>query len=160
MRGGALPAGLLCAALGLLLAFAPRRAIVPALLLLALTAAIVSQLPIKEAWIETVFAGCWASVILIAAALHLPRGIPFWLALALAVDAGLWGGAVVGGEGARDDLLRSLSAVLICVPARWAVARGWSIAVKIVSSWLVAVALLAALLPINATPGYVPDHME
>ncbi len=160
MRGSALPAGLLCAALGLLLAFAPRRSVAPALLLLAATATVVSLMPVKDSWIEIAFFGCWASVILIASALHLPRGVPFWLTLALALDAGLWGGAVIAGEGARDDLLLALPPVLVFLPGRFAVARGWAIAVKVVSSWLVAVALLAALLPTAATPGYVADHMD
>ena len=160
MRGGALPAGLLCAAFGLLLAFAPRRSIVPALLLLATTATIISLIPVKDAWGEAAFLGCWASVIVFAAALHLPGGAPFWLTLAFALDAGLWAGAVIVRRGAQGDLLRALPPVLICLPARFAAAHGWSIAVKVVSSWLVAVALLAALLPTALTPGYVPDHME
>lgn len=160
MRGAALPAALLCAALGLLLAFAPRRAVLAALALAAAVAAIASLLPVRDRAVEIAFLGCWASVILLAAAVHLPRGVPLWLALAAAVDAGVWCGAVIAGEGARLDLLRALPALLIVLPAGWCVGRGWAIPVKVVASWLIAVALLAALLPTAATPGYAPDHMD
>lgn len=160
MRGAALPAALLCAALGLLLAFAPRRAIAPGLAILVVAAIGASLLSVQGKGVEIVFAGCWVSVIALAAGVHLPKGVPLWLALAAALDAGLWSGAVIAGEGTRGDLLRAVPAVLICVPAVWAVQRGWQIAVKVVSSWLIAVALLAALLPTAPTPGYVPDHMD
>lgn len=160
MRGAALPAALLCAALGLMLAFAPRRALLPAFVLLALSAAFASSIAVEGHAVEVAFIGCWVSVIALAAAVHLPRGVPLWLALAAAVDAGIWSGAVISGEGTRLDLLRALPAVLVILIGRWCVGRGWPIPVKIVSSWLIAVALLAALLPTAATPGYAPDHMD
>ena len=40
------------------------------------------------------------------------------------------------------------------------VSRGWGIAVKVVASWLAAVAILATMLSLVPTPGYMPDHME
>ena len=89
MRGAALPAALLCAALGLLLGFAPRRLIVPALVLLAGAAVAASALPVRGRAIEIAFAGCWASVMLVALGVHLPRGVPAWLALLAAANAGL-----------------------------------------------------------------------
>lgn len=160
MRGAALPAALLCAALGLFLAFAPRRAIMPALVLLVGAALAASSLPVHGRSTEIAFAGCWISVIVVALGVHLPRGVPSWLALVAAADAGAWSGAVIAAEGSRGDLARALPAVLLCLPAMWLVARKWQIGVKVVSSWLVAIALLAALLPATPTPGYVPDHMD
>ena len=50
--------------------------------------------------------------------------------------------------------------VLVTVPAAWLIAHGRGIAVKIVSSWLIAIALLSAALPLTPTPGYEPDHLE
>lgn len=39
--------------------------------------------------------------------------------------------------------------------------RGLTLAVKVVVSWLIAVALLnAALRLLPVTPGYLPDHVE
>ena len=58
-------------------------------------------------------------------------------------------------------VLQALPFVLIFLPASWVVARTTSIPVKVVSSWVIAVAVLAAtlqLLPV--TPGYLPDHLE
>ncbi|WCT74446.1 hypothetical protein PQ455_04230 [Sphingomonas naphthae] len=161
MRGGALPAALLCVAFALMLAFAPRRVVLPAILLTAGAAVAGSFLPIGGPSIEIAFLACWAILILACALIHLPGGVPTWLALALAPMAGLAAGAVIAGEGARTDLWRALPCLLLTLPARLILARGWQIAIKVVSSWLVAVALLAALLPQMAkTPGYVADHMD
>jgi hypothetical protein len=57
--------------------------------------------------------------------------------------------------------LKALPCVLIFLPASWVAGRYGSIPVKVVSSWVIAVAVLAAalqLLPV--TPGYLPDHLE
>jgi hypothetical protein len=82
-------------------------------------------------------------------------------ALAVAVNAGFWSGAVVAVAGSESDLLRALPAALTIAPASWLIRSRAAIVVKVVSSWLIAVALLAAtlqLLPV--TPGYIPDHLE
>ncbi len=160
MRGAALPAALLCVALGLSLAFAPRRAIAPALAGLVVASIGAHLISWPPQWHEAAFLGCWASVILIAGSGHLPRGVPFTLAIALGVDAGLWAGAVVAYEGRTADLASAFPFALLFLPARLFVARGWEVAVKVAASWLVAVAILVALLPLQTTPGYVPDHME
>jgi len=100
-------------------------------------------------------------VIATAANVHLVRGLPSWAALALSVNTGVWASAVVSVSGSRLDLLTALPCVLILLPASWVVARRAPIAVKVVSSWGIAVAVLAAtlqLLPV--TPGYLPDHLE
>ncbi len=64
MRGGALPPGLLAAALGLALAFGPRRLIAPASLLFLVLAAVVAQFKPDPRWSDPIFYGCWGSVIL------------------------------------------------------------------------------------------------
>jgi hypothetical protein len=63
-----------------------------------------------------------------------------------------------------------LLAVLLCgasglllalLPAAWIANRRVLIALRVVASWLIAVAMLGALLQLlPVTPGYVPDHME
>lgn len=160
MRGAALPAALLCAALGLMLAFAPRKAVLAAIPLLVAIAASASLLPVPPSLVEAAFLGCWASLIVLALLVHLPRGVPQWLALIAAADAGAWCGLIISAQGNRLDLPRALPCVALVVPAGWFVTRGWPIPVKVLASWLIAVALLAALLPTVATPGYVPDHMD
>ena len=161
MRGGALPPALLAAALGFALAFAPRRAFAPAILAFCVLAAAGSRLRPDAHWADAVFYGCWASVIVTALSVHLPKGVNIWVAQGLAANAGIWAGLVIAVAGAPLDLAKSLPLVLICLPAAWLIQRRFQIAIKVVASWLIAISLLAAALPATTpTPGYVGDHME
>jgi hypothetical protein len=161
MRSGVLPSALLFAALGLALAFAPRSIRRPSFLALLAGIGTSSVVPIPGTWTEGVFFGCWISVIATAVSVHLVRGVSRFGAVALALNAGIWAGAVGSLSAARLSVLLSLPCVLIVIVASWLVDRRNSVAVKVVSSWIIAVAALAAtlqLLPV--TPGYLPDHME
>jgi|HubBroStandDraft_6_1064221.scaffolds.fasta_scaffold621205_2 hypothetical protein len=161
MRGGALPPTLLLAALGLALAFAPRRSWAPSLIALLAAVAICTFVGVPQKWLEGVFLCCWLSTIATAACVHLVRGIGDLGALGLSFNAGAWASVVVSLSGSRLDLLMALPWVLIAFPASWLVRRYTAIPVKVVSSWIIAIAVLAAtlqLLPV--TPGYLPDHME
>lgn len=161
MRGGALPPALLFAALGLALAFAPRRFVGWARLAVALQAVLVSFVPISHQWADPLFFGCWLSVLTCALVVHLPGGVGARLAIVLALDAGFWAGSVIAVAGKPTDLMIALPCVLLALPGAWLVARKWQIAVKVLASWLIAVALLAGTLQITTpTPGYVPDHMD
>ena len=118
-------------------------------------------LPVPRTWLEGIFLGLWISVIATAASVHLVRGLSPHGALLLSVNAGVWASAVVCVSGSRVDLLRALPCLLSFLPASWVVSRQHSIPVKVLSSWVIAVAVLAAtvqLLPV--TPGYLPDHLE
>ena len=164
MRGGALPAALACVSLALALGFAPRRAVVPACGVLVATAMLVSNLRQPQSWHEAAFLFCWGSIVLIAASVHLPRTI--WerrglsLATLFATLTGTASASVVAFEGRDTDLYLAFALVILCLPARLLVDRRLSIALKVVASWIAAVAILAALLPLAPTPGYVPDHMQ
>ena len=164
MRGGVLPPAMLFAALAFALAFAPRRALLAALPVAAVAAllvlAVVRNLDFAKPLTETLFIGCWASVIGTAATVHLRGGIGPRFALLPALNAGLWAGATVAISGDRLDLVKAMLALLLAFPAHWLVTLRGGIAVKVVASWLVAVAILAAALATVPTPGYVPDHME
>jgi hypothetical protein len=161
MRGGVVPPALLFLALGLALAFSPRRAWRPSLLALLATLGAGAFVRVPQTWLEGVFFACWISVIATAASVHLGRGLKTWAAIALSLNAAVWASAVVSLSGSKLDLLKALPCVLIFLPAAWVVSRYASIPVKVVSSWVIAVAVLAAtlqLLPV--TPGYLPDHLE
>jgi len=132
MRGGALPPALLFVALVFALAFVPRRAVLPALVIAGLVALAAVFVPLPHSWTEVLFAGC----------------------------AGLWAGATIAVAGAPVDLARALPVVLLVLPSRWLIGLRAGVAVKVAASWLIAVAILAATLPIVPTPGYVADHME
>ena len=160
MRGGPLPPALLCAALAFALAFAPPRTRFPALIALCAVAIAAHFLPFHRISPEIVYAGCWISVALTAASVHLRGGRAAWFAPALGVNAGLWSGAVIAISGTALDLLRALPVALIVLPAAWLVAHRGGLAIKVVASWLIAVAILVAALPMVPTPGYVQDHME
>lgn len=161
MRGGALPPALLMAALGFALAFAPRSTRLPALALAVLGAIAASFAPWPRSWQDPLFLSSWSLIVLAVASVHLPKGVGPRLALSLAGLVGVFAGAVVAVAGRPSDLLKALPPVLIVYPASWLIARKLSIAVKVMSSWLVAIALLAATLPLTTkTPGYAPDHMD
>jgi len=161
MRGGVLPPALLFAALGLALAFAPARARAWGLVSLMVTLAALSFVPVSHGWLETAFLGCWVSVAVTAAAVHIPQGTRMAGALVLSVNAGIWASVVVALSGTRLDLVEAVPCALLVLPASWLVAKRASIAVKVASSWLIAIAMLAAVLPFLAvTPGYLPDHLE
>ena len=160
MRGGSLPPALLSAALGLALAYAPPRARSAAVLVLWIAAPLVALVSLAQHWEEAVFLACWAAVILAAASVHLPRGLSMQLALALALAIAVLAGMVSAVAGSLPTLLLALPWVLVTIPAAWLIAQGRGIGVKIVSSWLIAIALLSAALPLTPTPGYEPDHLE
>ncbi len=161
MRGGALPPALLFAALGLALSFAPRRIIAPSAVLAIVAAIGTSFLRVATTWEDPIFLGCWIGVALAAASVHIPGGVrPAW-AVILSLNSGLWGGAVIAAAAPRLDLAIAASAVVICIPGAWLVATGRGIAVKVASSWLIAIGVLALCLQLApTTPGYKPDHMD
>ena len=160
MRGGALPPALLCAALACALAFAPRRALAPSLIALVIAAILAHLFRAGGPWTEAIFLGCWISVVVIAATVHLPRGLPTWGAVAAGLLAGTFCGAVTAVAGSTRDLAIALPCVLLVLPARWLAAGRGAIAVKVLGSWLIAVSILAGAVPVTPTPGYMPDHME
>jgi hypothetical protein len=155
-----LPPALLFAALAFALAFAPRRALVPALIAAGLGAIVAMTLPWPKAWTEAVFLGCWVSVVIAAAMVHRRGGIDTRLAVGLAINTGVWGGATIAVAGVPADLLRAAPVALLALPGYWLVHNRGGIAIKVVASWLIAVAVLATALSTVPTPGYVADHME
>jgi len=125
------------------------------------TSAAVASAPLPAAWVDGVFLGCWVSVGASLGTVHLPGGLPAWVGHVLALNAGLWCGAVIAVAGSRVGLLTAVPCVLAVLPASWIIGRGAGVVVKVVSSWLIAVAALAVTLQcLPVTPGYVPDHLD
>lgn len=160
MRGGVLPPALVFAALAFVLAYAPRGVRLAGVVAAVVAAVAVAQVPIAPRWADAIFTGCWVSVIVTAASIHLPRRIGPRVALALAVNAGVWAGATVALAGTTLDIAKAAPLLSLVIPAAWLVATQRGIALKVAGSWLIAIAALAAVLPIVPTPGYAPDHME
>jgi hypothetical protein len=125
------------------------------------TATVVAVSPIPRGWLDCVFFGCWLSVAASAATVHLRGGLNAPAALALSLNSGLWSGAVVALAGSHLDLLKALPCVFALFPAAVSVRLRIPIVVKVVSSWLIAMAILAATLQfLPVTPGYMPDHLD
>jgi hypothetical protein len=113
----------------------------------------------SSAWIEAIFAACWLSVVGCSLLMLKPLWRPTSLYFA-AANVGLWAGATTSVAGGLLDLAIALPLVLAWLPGRYIVERGWEIALKVLSSWLTAVAILALMVSLTPTPGYEPDHME
>jgi len=146
--------------LGLALSFAPQKAVPPALAAFAALAVLGSLVSAPASWLDGVFLGCWVGVIIAAACVHLPHGLGTRGAVVLSLYAGFWTGAVVAGAGSPFDLVKAMPLALLCVPGAFIVQKGWGLALKVATSWLIAIAILSAALPLVPTPGYKPDHME
>ncbi len=160
MRGGFLPPAILIAALGLALAFVPlRRALIAAGLMVVVILIAWWSGP-SARWIEPIFVGCWLSVIATAGLVHRPATLPPAVFFAAAANVGLWAGLVTSVAGKGRDLAIAVPCVLLMFVGRPIVVRGWGIGVKVVASWLTAVAILATMVSLTPTPGYVQDHME
>lgn len=156
-----MPPALLAVSLGLALAFAPRRTLMFTLPTFVVVAALASLWRPPAAWTDAIFLGCWISVAACAVAVHLPAPLGTRGALLLSALAGFWAGAVVAAAGSATDLVKALPGVLICAPALWLVTQRRQVVVKVGAGWLVAVAVLAASIPLTTkTPGYAADHME
>ena len=92
---------------------------------------------------------------------HSPRTLNDQLALALSVNAGVWAGAVIALATSKMDLIEALPLVLCAWPLAWVRRRGQAIVLKVLASWLIGVAVLAATLQfLPVTPGYLPDHVD
>jgi len=105
--------------------------------------------------------GCWMSLAATAMLVHLPCGVRPRGALALSINAGLWSGAVIALAGSPLDLYKALLCVPVLLPAVALTVGRAPIVAKVISSWLIAVAVLAATLQcLPVTPGYMPDHLD
>jgi hypothetical protein len=161
MRGGALPPALLCVALGLGLASAEAKAALVGLAVLVVMAWAIAFAPIPGSWADTVFLGCWTSIIATAAIVHGSGTLKDKKGFAFSLNASVWTGSVIALAPSKMELLEALPLALCAWPAAWARRRGQAVVLKVLASWLIAVAVLGATLQfLPVTPGYLPDHMD
>ena len=159
MSGAATAATLLMVVLAMALAFAPRQVALMAGALAIGTALAAGLFASAPAWLA--FAGTWASLIVAALQVYWPRLAASrpWLCGLFAINAGAWSGLLAvhePGSGGAPLFLLGLAAWL---PAAWCIVQGWTIALRIVTSWLLAVSLLVGSVPwLIHHPGYVADH--
>ena len=153
----ALPPALLCAALALTLAFSTRRTASIAVGLAVAVAVAASLFDLPPEWPGRAATACWLSLVVTVAAMHWPRHVPTPLALGLAVNAGVWTGLAANGTAA---VALALAALALTLPACWLAAHRGGIVLKVVASWLGAVAILAAALPLVSAPTTTSEHRE
>jgi hypothetical protein len=101
----------------------------------------------------------WALVIITAAVAYFPEAIVMKVTPIVCSAAGVICGAATKSAGIPPNLLilAGAAVALFASTERWPV-LDWGI--KVVCSWLIAVAVLAVALPLITTPGYERDHMN
>jgi VanZ family protein len=153
------PAAMVFAALGLMLSFVPRNTAVTAVALAVFLALIASQVPIRAAFNDAAIMACWVAIAMLAIRTYWPGRAARLSTLAISAATGIASGIAIAASVAPSALWQPMLASLVVIPATVAVERGYAVAPRVVVSWLVAVAVLAALLPYVVThPGYVADH--
>lgn len=160
MNGGIVPSLLLCATIGLLLSYASLRGAWLGFAGLVAISVLVALLGLPTGLMTAIFAGLWLTIILTAALTYLPRGKAARWASLLAAFGGIWVGGLASVSGRKSDLVLVLPVTLLWVAGRWIVARGHGLFIKIIASWMIAIASLSLFVSLTPTPGYTPDHME
>jgi hypothetical protein len=162
VKGEAIAAAALMTTLAFALAFIPRRIAWPAgtlaAALMATFALFASSPPT-----EVAFTSCWLALIAIAASVYWPRAAQRSAILPLAAStvAGICAGLLLAASERWLTVPLALLFVLATLAGTAATRRGWDIALRVGTSWLLAVALLVGAIPyLVQHPGYVPDHRD
>ena len=159
MTDSALPAAMVFAALGLMLSFAARTIAAISIALAVLMAFVVSHMGSDTIVHQAATIACWGVISIMAVLTFWPRRWSAPITIAVSVAAGLVAGAVVATAVTPPKLWQAMTVILVVLPATIAVERGYTMVPRVVMSWLLAVAMLAALLPyVVSHPGYIPDH--
>jgi hypothetical protein len=160
MNGGALPFVLMFAAVALALTSLSPTVAWRSLAALSVSAMIFAAIPVAEESSDFLFVGFWLSMIATAATVFLGRAIPQPVAIGAAINDGAWSGALAAALDMRGAMAFALPLSLLFMAGRWFNRRGYGIALKVLSSWLIAVGALAMFVSLVPTPGYESDHME
>ena len=160
MNAGILPMLLISATVGLLLSLTTRRNAWFGFAAIAASGLTVSLFALPPRLSTPIFICAWLSVIVTAVITYLPPRLPERWAIPLSINAGVWVGALSSLSGRKLDLLLAVPVVLIFILGQWIVARGLGLGIKVVASWMIAIATLSIFVSMIPTPGYAPDHMQ
>jgi hypothetical protein len=159
MRDSMVPAALVFAALALMLGFTPRKLAAAATALAILAAVLASRLQWQSAYGDAAVLACSVVVAILAVRTYWPRPTDAAAVLFLAALAGVVSGISIALAATPANLWQPILPSVLLVPAWLAVRHGYAVAPRVVMSWLLAVAVLAAILPyVVSHPGYVADH--
>ena len=160
MNSGNAPFMLMGVTLGVVLSRVEKRVAWAGLAIAMIGAAITALVPIGAAATDIIYGGLWLSMIVTAVLAFVPTAHVTRLTIIAAGNVGAWSGALAGLGGIRTGLLIALPFALLFVPGQWIVARGQDVAMKVVASWMIAIASLSLLVSLMPTPGYKSDHMQ
>lgn len=155
-------AGLLLATLAFALAFMPpptrwRAAGVATATLLAIA---IADPAISE---QVALTGCWVMLTAVAVVVYAPAVATHrpLLPMSGALAVGALAGVLLAPGGLGLVAASGLVFAGLLMVASLVAHRGWGLALRVVTSWAVAVAILVGTMPyFVAHPGYVPDHRE
>jgi hypothetical protein len=159
VNGVLMLAALQSCALALLLSFVPGAIARRCAALFLICAGALSWVQAPPGWGPILLIASAISVLVTVLPIHLQDRVSDLLALVLSACAGSLVGLTIA-VGADAEPLATLPIILLFIVGRGLVTRGYSLVPKVISGWLVAIALLSAALPLVATPGYVPDHID
>ena len=160
MRDGALPAVLLCLAFGMAICRQRLRNIALTLLILASAAAPTSALVFPDALAAPTAISAAVLTALFVFAVYSDRAFHPALVAGFGAAAGVLIGALTSFGGQAWLLLLALPATLVAFPAAWLARAGRAIALKVVASWILAVALLSIGLTIAQGVSAGSDHLD
>ena len=156
-----LPSTLVMATLGIMLGFANARDRWTGVVIAVSIYIASAFVPTWRVGSVVVITACWVTIAAISVFVYLPRLQTHALVYTASAVAGLAAGiAQMPNGGGLGHVLPALG-MLSIAPTLIAIRAGLAIAPRVVTSWILAVSLLAAILPFAVShPGYVADHRE
>jgi hypothetical protein len=116
---------------------------------------------LPAAWSIALITVCSLGTVILVLLIFWPARLSRLIALVLSVVVGVITGLGHSLAAMPQNIYPALAAGALALPALVAIERGYAIAVRVVASWLVAIAVLAALLPyVVSHPGYVSEHRQ
>ncbi len=158
MRDAVLPAAMTLMMIGLMLGSQSAKNAVAAALIAGGLVVLFSFAAIPVSG-EAGIVACCVTTILLSLVVYWPRILPPWAVIGTALLAGTIAGLALSGASETSRAYPAIIGLMTALPASIAERNKFGIASRVVASWLVAVAVLAAVLPlVIAHPGYIPDH--
>jgi hypothetical protein len=158
MRDVTLPAAMTLMMAGLMLGSQSANSAIAAALLAGGMAVLLSLATIPLSG-ETAIIACCLTTALVGLTVYWSHMLQSRTVIVVALIAGIVAGLALGVTTGSSRAYPAILGLLTVLPASIAERKNFGIARRVVASWLVAVAVLAAVLPyVIAHPGYVPDH--
>lgn len=159
MNGGIAPFLLIAVTMALMLGLVPGRLALSGAAAFG-SAALLGFMGPTLLPLTIVFAGLFGSLIVIAILTYIPAARWRHLVIPMSINAGLWLGACAAMTSTSGGLAIGLLPLLLYFLVDWIAQRKFLILIKVVASWMIAIASLSLFVSLVPTPGYKPDHME